>query len=325
MEDKQKTVMDVTIIIVSWNSEKLIGKCLEAISKQTIQPDDIIVIDNNSSDQSASIAEKFDNVVVRRMSTNLGFAGGNNRVLSECSTKWVALLNPDAFPEENWLEALQTASIDNPDVIAFGSRQLSYEDPSIVDGLGDAYHISGAVWRDQYGKKQNPSDMRSKEIFSPCAAAALYDLEAVIQAGMFDEDYFCYLEDMDLGFRLRLLGHKIIFVPDAIVHHVGSASTGGRRSDFSVYHGHRNIVWTFFKNVPGCLFWMLLPLHLLMNITAIVSYVLRGRSEVILQSKYDALKGIPDIWAKRKTIQKNQIATKSDIWKIMSKMLPGTR
>jgi GT2 family glycosyltransferase len=91
------------------------------------------------------------------------------------------------------------------------------------------------------------------EIFSPCAAAALYRRSALLEVGGFDEDFFCYVEDVDLGFRLRLAGYRCLYVPLSVAHHIGSGTTGGKNSDFSVYHGHRNLVWAFVKNMPGVL------------------------------------------------------------------------
>ena len=96
------------------------------------------------------------------------------------------------------------------------------------------------------------------EIFAPCAAAALYRRAAFLEAGGFDEHFFCYMEDVDLGFRLRLLGYRCGYAPAAIVHHVGSGTTGAR-SPFTVYHGHRNLVWTYVKNMPTPWFWLYLP------------------------------------------------------------------
>ena len=80
------------------------------------------------------------------------------------------------------------------------------------------------------------------------------------------------MEDVDLGFRLRLAGHRCLYVPKSVVHHVGSGTTGGKNSDFSVYHGHRNLVWTYVKNMPGVLFWIFLPLHLAMNLVVLAVF-----------------------------------------------------
>jgi GT2 family glycosyltransferase len=282
-----------------------------------------VVVDNASSDGSAAHAETFPRVVVQRMKDNLGFAGGNNAAFAHIDTEFVALLNPDAFPAPDWLERLLAAAKAHPNASAFGSRQLCACDPEVLDGIGDSYHMSGLVWRERYGHRQRERDLASGEIFSPCAAAALYRRQALADAGGFDEDYFCYVEDVDLGFRLRLAGHKAMYVPDAVVHHVGSTSTGGQRSDFSVYHGHRNLVWTFVKNMPAGLFWLLLPIHVLLNLATIGIFMCRGQAGVILRAKRDAIKGLPKAWRKRKQIQYGRVASVREIWRVLDKrMLP---
>ena len=209
---------------------------------------------------------------------------------------------------------------------AFGSQQLIQSKPEYVDGVGDSYHLSGLVWRECHGARQQTVGLDQKEIFSPCAAAALYRRQAVMDAGGFDEDYFCYVEDVDLGFRLRLLGHQAMYVANAVVHHVGSATTGGQHSDFAVYHGHRNLVWTFIKNMPSILFWALLPIHLMMNIAVLILFSLRGQGRVIFKSKWDALMGVPLAWRKRKLIQASRTVGVVDIWRLLNKkVIPFSR
>lgn len=124
---------------------------------------------------------------------------------------------------------------------------------------------------------------------------------------------------MDLGFRLRLAGYRCLYVPDAVVHHVGSAITG-RRSDFTVYHGHRNLVWVFVKNMPGPLFWLYLPQHLLFNLVSILWYTLRGQGRVILRAKWDAIRGLPRVWRQRKAIQAKR---KVGAWELRRLMARG--
>jgi GT2 family glycosyltransferase len=306
---------------VNWNSGELLAECLDRLMVQTVQPEQVLIVDNASSDDSTDAIDNLENILLQRADVNLGFAAGNNLAMAECNSEYVAMLNPDSFPEPEWLENLFMAVSTNPDVVAFGSRQLDQSNPEYLDGIGDAYHMSGLVWRERHGVQQLPSDLIQREIFSPCAAAALYRRQAFVDVGGFDEDFFCYVEDVDLGFRLRLAGHKAIYVPDAIVHHVGSASTGGKHSDFAVYHGHRNLVWAYIKNMPGILFWVLLPLHLMMNLSAIILYGFRGQTGVILKAKWDAIKGIPWAWRKRKEIQANRIAAIGDIWSALHKGL----
>jgi GT2 family glycosyltransferase len=284
-------------------------------------PQQVFVVDNDSSDGSAACVSAFPFATCLHMTSNLGFAAANNIALAQCKTEFVALLNPDAFPEPDWLENLLNAAKKYPNVAAFGSRQLCQHNPKILDGVGDSYHLSGLVWRERHGVPQQLADLQMREIFSPCAAAALYRRQALVQVGGFDEDYFCYVEDVDLGFRLRLAGYKAMYIPTAIVHHVGSATTGGQRSDFSVYHGHRNLVWTFVKNMPSVLFWLLLPLHLLLTVVTILWFMNNGQSKVILKSKQDAIKGLAQVWKKRQHIQATRVVRAAEIWRILDKRL----
>ena len=135
--------------------------------------------------------------------------------------------------------------------------------------------------------------------------------------GGFDEDYFSYFEDVDLGFRLRLSGAKCLYVPDAVVHHVGSASTG-KRSDFSVYYGYRNLIWTFFKDMPSPYFWLFLPLHISAILFFAIFLTLRGQGRAIWKAVFDALRGLPKILAGRKLIQKNIKVKPNEILQVMS-------
>ena len=129
-------------------------ECLRHLERQTVQPARVlVVVDNASSDDSVSSANAFANVTVLRMKANLGFAAGNNRILAECATEFVALLNPDAFPEPDWLARLLTAAGSYPDVATFGSRQLCQGSPEFLDGIGDSYHMSGLVWRERDGAR----------------------------------------------------------------------------------------------------------------------------------------------------------------------------
>lgn len=313
--------MCVTVIVVNWNSGELLAECLRHLHDQTVKPAEILVIDNASADDSASAASHFPNVKLYRHDKNLGFAAGNNYLLNLVSSEFVALLNPDAFPEPGWLEQLLACAEAHPDAAAFGSRQLCHENPEVLDGTGDVYHVSGMVWRARHGKRQNKGDLVARDIFSPCAAAALYRREALVKVGGFDEDYFCYVEDVDLGFRLRLAGYKALYVPGAVVRHVGSATTGGQRSDFAVYHGHRNLVWTYVKNMPGTLFWLLLPLHVLANLAVLILFALRGQGRVIFRAKWDALAALPGALKKRQRIQAVRLAATMEIWQIINKSL----
>jgi GT2 family glycosyltransferase len=320
---QQKLWPKVTVIIVSWNGAPFLERCLSDLLAQTVLPQEIIVVDNASSDTSCEIVRRFPSVRLLAQSENLGFARGNNLAIESAAadTEWIASLNPDAFADPFWLETLLLATRNYPDFDMFGCKQISSDELKTMDGMGDVYHLSGLGWRKGHGLPVSSISEQSKEIFSPCAAAALYRLAALSEVGGFDEDYFCYSEDVDLGFRLRLAGYKARYVPGAVVYHVGSATTGGQHSDFSVYHGHRNLVWTYVKNMPGPLFWLLLPLHLLLNLITIIVFTLRGQFRVIMHAKLDAIKGLLLVLAKRKKIQRALKANIRDIWQALDRHL----
>lgn len=292
-------------------------RCLECLQQQSTQPTDVIVIDN--SDKGDLSALKMPGVQFRGAAGNTGFAGGNNLAIKPSKADFIALLNPDAFPNPAWLAKLLQVAESKPQCAAFGSLQLLDESPELLDGLGDSYHASGVFRREGHSRPRSDyGDLSEREIFSPCAAAALYRRDAFEAVGGFDEDFFCYGEDVDLGFRLRLAGWKSMLVPDAVVRHVGSASSGGGRSKFATYHGHRNMVWVYLKNMPGILFWLFLPLHIMANLASLLVLTLRGQGGVGLRAKMDALKGLPKMWKKRQTIQSKRVASMGDILRVLS-------
>lgn len=317
---KSNKYAEVSVIIVNWNGERYIEKCLTALMAQTVQPREIILVDNASSDRSVEIVRRFPLVRLMALDENTGFARGNNLAIETAAeeTDWIALLNPDAFAEPGWLEGLLSSAQRNPEYDVFGSKLLIAADPTMLDGAGDAYHASGLVWRMGHGMPAAGAENEC-EVFSPCAAAALYRHRAVLEVGGFDEDYFCYVEDVDLAYRLRLMGYRCLYVPWSVAHHVGSGTTGGQHSDFAVYHGYRNLVWTYVKNMPGWLFWVCLPSHLALNLVNIVVATFRGQGAVILRAKRDAILGLPKMWHKRQKIQGKRVASIGEIWQALDK------
>ena len=306
----------VTILIVYWNNEEHLPVCLERLSLQTKGDFEIVLVNNGSAKESLAGFEA-ENLRLVHLDSNEGYAIANNIGARLARGKWLALLNADAFPEPTWLEGLLQAVEQNPDYTVFSSRQLQYHSPERLDGAGDSYHITGLAWRRYYNRPAEDFRKASEEIFSACPAAALYSREEFLKAGGFDEDYFSYFEDVDLGFRLRLNGARCLYVPDAVVHHVGSASTG-KRSDFSVYYGYRNMIWTFFKNMPFPYFWLFLPLHCSAVIFFAIYLTLRGQGKIIWKAILDALHGLPKMLKKRKLIQKNLKIVPSELMRVMS-------
>lgn len=297
----------LAVIVVNWNSGQYIERCLASVMGQARRADRIVVVDNASTDGSLDRLIKFGGEIeLLRLPSNMGFAAANNRALravSECD--WAALLNPDAFAEPDWLEQLLGAAASNPEVSCFASRMLDDHDPTLLDGAGDSYHFTGMPGRRGHRAHAGNRYLAQEEVFAPCAGAALYRRDVIVGAGGFDEAFFCYLEDIDLGFRLRLRGHRCLYVPTAVVRHVGSGSTG-EESDVSVYYGHRNLVWTFFKNMPLPLLVVLVAPHLGMNLIAVLWFAARGKGRLIIKAKRDALFGLGRVFRQRGLVSRSR-------------------
>jgi GT2 family glycosyltransferase len=307
------------VVIVNANAGPLLAQTLTALAAQTHTPDRTVVVDNASSDGSTDgLEDRFPGIEVVRLEQNLGFAAANNLAVREASDcKWVVLLNPDAFPEPKWLEQLLAAADVRPDYSFFASRMLMAADPGRLDATGDLVHVSGIAWPRDHGAPASSAET-GNEVFSASAAAALYRRDAFLEVGGFDERFFCYFEDVDLAFRLRLAGHRCWYVPTAVVSHVGAA-TSGRESDFFLYHTHRNIVWSWVKNMPSPLFWLYLPQHVLFNLFVLVAYVRLRRAGLVLRAKRDALRGLPAVLRQRREVQRGRVASSRELRALMAK------
>lgn len=295
----------VAVIIVTWNSAHLIEGVLSAVAAQTLSPSTVLVVDNGSDDVESikEITCRFAGCKLLALEQNIGFAAANNAGIRECrGIDFVALLNPDAFPEEDWLEALVVAAEQFPKAVAFGSRLLDHMNPTRLDGAGDFLTIAGKPGRRGHGRSAEGRFTRGQEIFSPSGAAALYRYPVLASVGGFDERFFCYVEDVDLAFRLLLAGYGSRYVPGSVVRHIGSALTG-KRSDFAVYFGQRNLVLNYVKNMPSILFWIFLLPHVVLNVAYLGGAALMGRGDVVWRAKRDALRMLPEFWTARRLIQ----------------------
>ena len=311
----------VSVVIITWNSKAYLSTCLDKLRAQTFRNFEVILVDNGSDDGALDgLIEKYPSLSLKteQLETNHGFAVANNIGANLAHGDWLVLLNADAFPDPDWLEKMLQATVAYPEYSSFSSRQIQVNHPEYLDGAGDSYHVSGMAWRNKIGYPANNYALKNIEVFSSCGAAALFARDAFLEVGGFDENYFSYFEDVDLGFRLRLRGYRSLYVSDAIVHHVGSA-TFGTLSDFAFYHTHRNLVWTFYKNMPTSLFWRYLPAHIITNLIYVLYYTFRGRGKVLWKAKWDALRGLPKIYKQRKKIQKNRKATNAELLQVMER------
>lgn len=300
-----------TIIVVSYNSARWRARQATALTAQTDQRWALVVIDNASEQaQRPTQADYARDVELIQSETNVGFARGNNLAARGAETPYLIFLNPDAFPEPDWFAALIATAETYPQAGAIGCLQCREGAPGVLDGVGDVLHVSGLAYRAGYGKRWQAPPLG--ETFSACGAAMLVRRETFEAIGGFDERYFCFFEDVDLCFRLRLAGWRVLQSPDAIVSHVGGGSLGAV-SAFAEFHGARNRLWTFIKCMPGPLMWLMLPVHLIATALVATLAPIRGRGLGGWRGIFAGIAGLGPIVASRRKLQNTRKASLVDI------------
>ncbi len=305
-----------SVIIVNFNGGLLVQKAIDSLRAQTRQDFEVILVDNASSDQSIDALETAGLAAFTLMAEteNHGFAGANNLAAGRARGDWLVLLNPDAEATPGWLDAISRATDRHPDARMFASLQLDGTLPETLDGAGDAYLIFGFPWRGGFGRsaREIPGE---GECFSPCGAGAVFDRELFLRHGGFDARFFCFCEDVDLGFRLRLAGERCLFIPDAVIHHVGGALSG-REGEFAIFHGTRNRLWTYVKNMPAPLLWLTLPGHVALMAYLLARAVMTGRAGPMWRGMKAGLKGLPEMRAARRAAPPRR----GSLWRIARAM-----
>jgi len=254
----------VAIIIVNYNGKKFLKNCLEAIDKQSYKNLNIYLVDNGSVDDSINyIKNYFSKIKIIELKYNSGFAIGNNVGIKESfrdrKVKYIVCLNNDTIVSKFWLEELVKTANKYPEIGAVSSKAY-FEDNLIIQNAGLEFYkvlqtnknggISLGYGLTDY---EAPELCEDKEIFAPGGVAALYKreiLEKIIKRDkeIFDEDFFAYVEDLDLGFRIRSLGYKCYLSANAKLIHLHS-KTGGIASPFKAYYCERNSILTAIKNL----------------------------------------------------------------------------
>lgn len=296
----------VRIIIVNYNGGAFLGRCLDAVRAQTFRDFEVVVVDNGSTDGSMDAVMPTDDPRFSRLDLgeNTGFAAANNRGAEGARTRWLVALNPDAFAPPDWLETLVAEAEAHPQAQMIGCTLILDASPDrapLLDGAGDNLAPFGIPWRGGF-RQPAIEPYPQGECFAPCAAAALYDREAFEAVGGFDERFFCYCEDVDLAFRLRLRGGRCYQSGRAVVRHVSSGLTG-RHSEFSLYHGYRNALWMSVKCMP----WPMLPLTVAGHFLACLLLQVRGlvvrRPMPGLKAWLHAVQGLRPAWRERRRVQ----------------------
>lgn len=284
-----------SVIIVNYNGRAYVQQTLNSLARQTRRDFEVILIDNASTDGSISDLEIEDLPTFRLMAEteNHGYARATNLAAAVAQGDWLVCLNPDAQAEPDWLEEIALGQQRHPGTKLFASAQFDAADSGTLDGAGDAYLIFGMPWRGGFGRPSSELPDEG-ECFSPCGAGAVFHRETFLAHGGMDERFFCYCEDVDIGFRMRLADKACIFLPQARIHHVGGG-VSGRISDFAIYHGTRNRIWTYAKNMPALLLILTLPGHVALSLYLLMRASTTQRGRPTWRGMRDGVKGAAEM------------------------------
>jgi hypothetical protein len=243
----------VSVIVLNWNGKHFLEKCLDSLLNQDYTNFEVLLVDNGSTDGSVEfVKEKFGkntNLKVIALKKNYGFSKGNNIGIKYAQGDYVIILNNDTVVKPNWLIELVSVMESDAKIGAAQSRLLSLADKRTIDSAGDFVDYYGlSIRRGSWGEEDKGQYDRIEEIFSARGAALIVRSKILVEIGAFDADFFLSYEDMDLYWRIRLNGYKIVFVPKSRVYHIGGATTIS--SSVNVFHNEKNRLSTLLKNMP---------------------------------------------------------------------------
>lgn len=243
----------VSIIVVNWNGLDYVDECLASLEKQTWENKEFILVDNGSHDGSAEHmqkwAERIPNAQVILLDKNSGFCEANNLAFARSRGEWIALLNNDAVAEPDWIEELVRRGDPEHRIGMLGSKILFAEPKDVIDKAGHLIYWDGQNRGRGTMEKDIGQYDKEEEILWPDACAAIYHRRVFEETGGFDETFFAFGDDADLGMRARLLGWKAWYVPKAVVYHRHSA-TAGVYSPLKIMLVERNRLLLAIKNFP---------------------------------------------------------------------------
>ena len=244
-----KTRVLVSVVIPNYNGEIYLKACLEALKKQKGVEYEIIIVDNGSEDSDYKWIKTSEQVIFKSLNQNYGFCKAVNEGIKIAQGEYILLLNNDTVVEEGFIKALVETAEQNPKIFSVSSQMIKYNDKEIVDDAGDEYTVMGWAYKSGDGELIEAYS-QPRRVFSACAGAALYRKSIFKEIGYFDENFFAYVEDVDLGYRARIFGYENVYCPEAKVYHIGSATSGSKYNDFKIKLAARNNLLVQYKNQP---------------------------------------------------------------------------
>lgn len=244
--------MKVSVVTPNYNGDRFLKTFFESLNDDSEMIGEVIIVDNGSEDNSKEYikANSFNfPVTLIENSENLGFAPAVNQGIKKARYEYVFSLNNDTEVRKGSIRALVDLISSDDSIFSVQAKMLQYKNKQLIDDVGDEYNL--LAWTKKTGENHKSEEFSAiKEIFSACAGAAMYKRSLLDEIGMFDDNFFAYMEDVDLAIRSRIYGYRNLLCPDAVVYHIGSATSGSRYNEFKVRLAARNNVWVVYKNFP---------------------------------------------------------------------------
>jgi GT2 family glycosyltransferase len=307
--------LKVSVVVPNWNGMRFVGMCLDSLAKLDFEDYEVIVVDNGSADGSREmIEEQYPDVKLLKLPDNMGFAIACNEGIKASNAEYIVLLNNDIEVTPDWLRELYEGMERHPKCGMGTTKMMFLDQRDVFYNTGDLFHS----WSAGGGRGQGEKDVGQYEkedyVFGACAGAGIYRREFFNQVGLFDEDFFIFAEDVDLNMRGQLQGLKAVYLPKAKVYHIGTA-TVGLYSDRYVYLCKRNDIWVFIKNYSLKMYFKYLSSIWKHQFADIKYFTYRGQGQVLLKSKWDALKLLPQMLYRRNKIQSTRTTSDFEIQK----------
>lgn len=301
----------ISVIIPNWNGQKFLRVCFDSLAAQTYRDFSVYLVDNGSVDDSiAFVKGNYPEINVIALSENFGFSAAINAGINGSKGELIAALNNDTATDPKWLEEIVKVMDSRTDIGFCASLLLDFKDHTIIDSFGDNYSLIGLSGKIATGENAQVVGSEPVEVFSACAAASVYRRSMLDDIGGFDENFFCYMEDVDIGIRAQLAGYRCLAIPTAKVFHIGSASTGGDMSAFSLNMTAKNLICVLLKDMPWPLLLFMLPVAVAAQSWLVLESVFTNNRPKFKKHLASYFKGIqeglrlaPIMWQKRKAIQ----------------------
>lgn len=310
----------VSVVIVNWNGMRFLEACLDSLRPCADQVE-LIVVDNGSTDGSLEYLRSRGDVRLLAQAANVGYARANNLGIEKAGGKYVLLLNNDTVADPRFLASLLAVMEADPGIGAGQSKMITLDEPPRIDAYGSFLTSTGFLYHYLYDRPDEPP-RAPFDVFAAKGAAVLIRRDVLERVGVFDADFFAYLEDSDLSWRIWLAGYRVVCVPASVVLHKGGATAEKLPSEVVFFHSFKNRVCMLAKNLSAGRLMLILPVHLAMNVALLGVYLLRGR--------YAAARGIAkalawnvvhvrDTLEKRRQVQCLRQLSDTALWPVITR------